>query len=125
MICRKLATGWRSCLMAAALLSLAGCSSPGEPGLKVIVGGRLEPGLDQEPIPRSVVVIQDGKIRAAGPQASTPVPKGAETIDGSGKLIQPMPYNATIAPGNPANLMIRDAESGAPERIMQDGDWVQ
>lgn len=107
-------------------LVLAGCAEPAtEPGLKAIVGGRLEASLDAEPVPFSVVVIAGGKIRAVGPQATVPVPKGAETIPAKGKLIRPMPYTATIAEGGPANLMVFDAESGTPERVMQDGDWVQ
>ena len=104
----------------------AGCGGGGsEPGLKAIVGGRLEPSLDAEPIPYSVVVIADGKIRAAGAQSTTPVPKGAETIDAKGKVIQPMPYTGKVAAGEPADLMIRDAETFAPDRLMRDGEWVQ
>ena len=61
---------------------------------------------------------------AAGPQATTPVPKGAETIDAKGKVIQPMPYTGKIAAGEPADLMIRDAESYAPDRLMRDGEWI-
>jgi imidazolonepropionase-like amidohydrolase len=93
--------------------------------LKAIVGGRLEASLDAEPIEFSVVVIAEGKIRAAGPQASTPVPKGAETISAKGLVIQPMPYTGKIAPGEPADLMLRNAESFAPDRLMRDGEWVQ
>ncbi len=98
---------------------------PNEGGGIAIVGARLEPSLDAEPIPYSVVVVRDGKIVAAGPQASTPVPKGTETVKGAGMVIQPSPYTAKIAPGEPANLLLRDAESGRPGRIMQDGEWIQ
>ena len=114
------------CLVIGFALFLAGCGGgAGEPGLKAIVGGRLEPSLDAEPIPYSIIVIANGKIRAAGPQATTPVPKGAETIAAKGKVIQPMPYTGKIAAGEPADLMIRDAETYAPERLMRDGEWVQ
>ncbi len=105
---------------------LTGCAEPGaEPGLKAIVGGSVEPALDAERIPYAIVVIAAGKIRDIGPQASTPVPKGAETIAAKGKLIRPMPYDAKLAPGSPADLMIFDAETGAPERIMKAGEWVE
>ena len=116
----------RCILVFAAALFLLGCATPPiEPGLKAIVGGRLEPSLDAEPIPYSVVVIANGRIRDAGPQATTPVPKGAETIDAKGKVIQPLPYTGKIAPGEPADLMLRDAETFAPDRLMRDGEWVQ
>ena len=112
-------------LLALALL-LTGCAEPGvEPGLKAIVGCSLEPSLDAEPIPYAVIVIAGGKIRAIGPQATTPVPKGAATISGKGKLLRPMPYDAKLAPGSPADLFVFDAATGAPERIMRDGEWVR
>lgn len=105
---------------------LTGCAEPPtEPGLKALVGGRLEPSLDAEPIPYSVVVIADGKIRAFGPQATTPVPKGAETIATKGSVIRPMPYDAVIAEGSPANLLLFNAESGQPEGVMQNGEWLR
>jgi imidazolonepropionase-like amidohydrolase len=70
-------------------------------------------------------VIAGGKIRAAGSQASTPVPKGAETINGKGKVVRPMPYTGSIKEGEPASFMIFDAETGTPEGIMRDGEWVR
>jgi hypothetical protein len=107
-------------------LLLCGCAEPAvESGFVAIVGGRLEPSLDAEPIPYSVIVIAAGKIRAIGSQATTPVPKGAETINAKGKLIRPMPYDATLAPGSPADLMMFDAETGAPDSIMKDGEWAR
>jgi dihydroorotase-like cyclic amidohydrolase len=113
-------------LLLVLMLVLAGCAEPGvEPGLKAIVGGSVETSLDAERIPYAVIVIAGGKIRAIGPQATTPVPKGAETIAAKGKLVRPMPYDAKLAVGSAANLMLFDAETGAPERIMQGGDWVQ
>lgn len=115
----------RLLLLACALFCAACSTAPTEPGLKAIVGGRLEASLDAEPIEYSVVVIADGKIRAAGPQASTPVPKGAETISAKGMVIQPMPYTGRIAAGEPADLMLRDAETQAPDRLMRDGEWIQ
>lgn len=112
-------------LLALALL-LAGCAEPAvEPGLKAIVGGRLEPSLDAEAIPYAVVVIAAGKIRAVGPQATTPVPKGAETIAAKGKLIRPVPYDGKLAPGASADLVLLDAETRVQERIMREGEWVR
>jgi hypothetical protein len=111
------------CLLA---VLLCGCAEPEvEPGLKAIVGGRIEPSLESEPIPFGIIVIAGGKIRAIGPQASTPVPKGAETIAAKGKLLRPMPYDAKLVEGSPANLMMFDAATGAPDSIMSDGEWVR
>jgi hypothetical protein len=105
-----------SCLCA---LALSGCTSPEESGVKVIVGARLEA------IPYSVIVIANGKITAAGPQAEVPVPKGAEITRGTGKVVKPEPAGARIAPGEPADLEIQDAETGSVEKVMRDGAWVK
>ncbi len=110
----------------ALLLLLTACAEPGtEPGLKALVGGRLEASLGSEPVPYSVIVIGSGKIRAMGPQQTVPVPKGAETISTKGKIVRPMPQDGAIRVGEPANLMIVDAETGAPDEVMQDGSWVR
>jgi imidazolonepropionase-like amidohydrolase len=53
-------------------------------------GARLIDGTGRPPIDDAVVVVRDGRIAAAGPRASTPVPRGVRLIDVSG---------ATIAPG--------------------------
>ena len=50
---------------------LAGCTSPKESGVKAIVGAKLIAGPGREPVDYSVVVIEGGKIRDAGPQSST------------------------------------------------------
>jgi hypothetical protein len=46
-------------------------------------------------------------------------------FSGSGKLITPIPGSALIAPGEPADLVLSDAASGARERIMHDGEWLK
>jgi hypothetical protein len=96
-------------------VALAACVSPRESGVKVIVGARLG-GIDY-----SVIVVANGKIQAAGPQATTPVPKGAEITSGLGMTIEPASGSGEIAPGQPANLVLK----GATERIMRNGEWVQ
>jgi hypothetical protein len=107
-------------------LVLGACSEPAaEPGVKALVGGRLEASLDAAPVEYSVVVIAGGKIRAAGTQAEVPVPKGSETINAKGMVIRPMPYTAAIKEGEPANLMVSDAETGEPQGIMSNGEWVR
>ena len=111
--------------LAIAALLLVGCSRSGEPGRLALVGARVEPSLDAEPIPDAVIVVAAGKIQAIGPRGSTDVPSDAETLDAKGRLIRPMPYNATLEPGAPANLMAFDAATGAPQGVMQDGEWVR
>src|SRR5207249_3073216 len=74
-------------LSLALLLGMCACTSPESSGIQVIVGARLEPGPSQPAIEHSVIVISDGKIQAIGPQASVPVPKGAEVVRGTGKLV--------------------------------------
>ena len=120
---------WILTLVAAMLL--AGCSGSGERvsagdggSMLAIVGARLEPSLEAEPIEYSVVVVQDGKFQAVGPQATTPVPKDAKTMQGAGLTISPSPYNATIAVGEPANLTLQETDTGTPRGIMSNGEWV-
>ena len=103
---------------------LASCGPASSP-VKVIVGAQLDPGHDNPRLEHSVIVIRDGKFQAVGPQQSTPVPKGAQMISGSGKLITPVPSSALIAPGEPADLVLRDAATKSAEMIMHDGEWLK
>lgn len=100
---------------------LAGCVNPEDSGMRVIVGAKLEAGDGQSPIEYSVVVVKDGKFQAVGPQATTPVPIGAEITRGNGMTIEPAPGGNPIAVGRPANLVLK----GDHERIMRSGAWVQ
>jgi hypothetical protein len=102
-------------LVIAGCLSLAACVAPQESDVKVIVGARLGN------IDYSVVVVANGKIQAAGSQATTPVPKGAEITRGLGMTIERAPDGGPIEPGQPANLVLK----GATERVMRNGEWVQ
>ncbi len=54
-----------------------------------IVGGRLIDGTGKPAIENAVVILKDGKIAAAGPAASTPVPEGAQVVDAHGKSVLP------------------------------------
>jgi imidazolonepropionase-like amidohydrolase len=54
-----------------------------------IVGGRLIDGTGKPAIENSVVILKDGKITAAGPAQTTPVPEGAQVIDAHGKSVLP------------------------------------
>ena len=105
---------------------LASCGSPaGSSPVKVIVGAQLDPGHDNPRLEYSVIVIRDGKFEAVGPEASIPVPKGAQIIAGKGKLVTPAPSSALIAAGEPADLVLRDAATNSAEKIMHDGEWLK
>lgn len=105
---------------------LSSCGSPSAPSdVKVIVGAQLDPGHDRPSLEHSVIVIRDGKFEAVGPQASTPVPKGAQITSGMGKLITPAPSTAVIAAGEPADLVLRNAATKSAEKIMHDGEWLK
>ncbi|MDH4109514.1 MAG: amidohydrolase family protein [Gammaproteobacteria bacterium] len=58
-------------------------------GPVAFVNGMLLDGYEAEPIHRAVVVVDDGRIVAAGPAHSTPVPAGAQLVDIGGKTILP------------------------------------
>ena len=94
-----------------AALSLTACS-PQTSGVKVIVGAKL--GV----IDYSVVVIENGKITAAGPQSQIPVPKGSAITNGIGMTLQPDPD--PIEPGHQANLILK----GQTTKKMHNGEWT-
>lgn len=112
-------------ILAALGVLLVSCGTASQSPVKVIVGAQLDPGRDQPRLEHSVIVIRDGKFQAVGSQASTPVPKGAEMISGSGKLVTPIPSSATIAAGGPADLVLRDAATQSAEMIMHNGEWLK
>jgi hypothetical protein len=94
-------------------ITLAGCTSPDASGVKAIVGAKLGA------IDYSVVVIEGGKITAAGPQSAVPVPKGSAITNGIGMTIEP--DGDSIEAGHPANLILK----GATDRKMHNGEWVR
>jgi hypothetical protein len=101
-------------------LLLGGCTSPDASGIKVIVGAKLvNPA--HEPIDYSVIVIEGGKITAAGPQSSVPVPKGSAITRGIGMTVEPESAGDSVEPGRPANLILK---GGGADRKMHDGEWV-
>jgi imidazolonepropionase-like amidohydrolase len=57
--------------------------------LSAIVGGTLIDGLGGEPIRSGVVVIEDGRIIAAGSERNIAIPANAKRFDASGRIILP------------------------------------
>lgn len=58
-------------------------------GTVALVGATLIDGTGAPPVRDATVVVAHGAIVRAGPRASTPVPRGARTIDVAGKTIMP------------------------------------
>lgn len=76
-----------------ALTIVAAASDPAAAQPTAFVGGRLIDGMGRL-IESGTVVIDGGKITAAGPAASTPVPSGAVRVDVKGKTLMPGLVNA-------------------------------
>ena len=55
----------------------------------VIQGGTLIDGLGGAPLVNSVIVIENERITAVGPQGQVDIPAGAEIVDASGKWVLP------------------------------------
>jgi len=82
-------SGLLSALAASCVAGGEGAPAAREPGAPLaLVGARLLPVVG-EPIPQGVLVVQDGRIVALGPQATTAVPAGAVVRDVSGRVIVP------------------------------------
>ena len=106
-----------SLAMAAALL--AACSGPKIPTKIAIAGAKLLPGGGKPVIEFSIILIENGMIVEAGPQASVRMPKDYKIISGLGHQIEPLP-GGILEQGQPANLVMR----GAPRtRTMRQGVW--
>jgi imidazolonepropionase-like amidohydrolase len=71
------------------LAKVASSFSSEPAAVTAIMGGRLIDGTGRPPIEDSVVVLRGGKIVAAGPAASVPIPRGAEFVDAKGKSVLP------------------------------------
>jgi imidazolonepropionase-like amidohydrolase len=57
--------------------------------VKVFTGARIFDGSGGAVIEKGTIVVEDGKIAAAGPSNKVKAPKGAQTIDLSGKTVTP------------------------------------
>jgi len=69
----------------------------------VLKGALLVDGTGRPPVQNSVLVIESGKIRAAGSAASVSIPKDADVRDVSGKTIMPALVNIHGHPGVTGN----------------------
>jgi imidazolonepropionase-like amidohydrolase len=75
---------WNALLLAATLFQ-----APAPAPTTAFVGATVLPMDSERRLEDHTVVVRDGRIVAVGPRASTPVPEGALTIDGSGRFLMP------------------------------------
>ena len=101
-------------------LLLAGCAAP-EMSRVAIVGANLNPGPGKAAVPDSIVIVNGQRIEAAGPQATTPMPKNARIIRAYGGVVRPF-AGEEIVPGAPADLTLIH---GTEVRVMKNGEWQQ
>ncbi len=62
---------------------------PEETGTYAIVGATLVSGTDSAPIQDSIVVIQNGRVKAAGPRTSVKLPRGTRVMEATGQTLLP------------------------------------
>ena len=73
----------------AELVDITSRTKPLAEGRLALVGATLVDATGAPAVPNATVVIDNGRIAAAGPSVSTPVPPGARRIDVAGKTIIP------------------------------------
>ena len=85
-----------------------------------IIGTRVYPAPDAEPIDNATVLVRDGRIVAVGAADAVDVPDGAERIDGTGRalvagywnshvhLISPVLIQAASRPADELAAHVRD-----------------
>jgi imidazolonepropionase-like amidohydrolase len=56
-------------------------------GAFAIAGATLIDGVSQSPTPDAVVIVQGDRIAAAGPRATTPIPRDMWVVDGRGRTV--------------------------------------
>ena len=76
-------------LLPVSLLAILASLNAAAGAVTVILGAKLIDGAGGAPVEDSIVVVENGRIRAAGPRAKVPVPKDSTRIDASGKIIIP------------------------------------
>ncbi|MDX2179121.1 MAG: hypothetical protein SFV18_05975 [Bryobacteraceae bacterium] len=99
--------------LALAALALAACDRPENARIQVLIGAALD-GVSGP----SVVIVEDGKFRAAGPQTHVPIPPDSVKVDTSGYRLR----GPSIVPGAEATFELVDG-NGRVARRMQAGQW--
>ena len=80
----------RALLAVGFLAACGGSAAPSaEPADLAIIGAQLIDGTGGDPVADSVILIDDGRVRAAGPSDAVDVPDGTEVVDATGKTVIP------------------------------------
>lgn len=92
----------------------------------MLIGGTTVVSAGAQPIEDSIVLIAGSKIQAVGTRKEVDVPKATDRTDLTGEWIVPA-AGATIAPGEPANLMILkhppNGNTSDATAMIVDGEW--
>ena len=98
---------------AAAASLLIGCDSAQVADTALsLINGTLIDGTGVDAVPNAAVVIQNGRILAAGPQAQVEIPTNANIIDVLGKTILPGFINAHVHAAYSARMLKAWAKGG-------------
>ena len=86
----------KSIIAVSVAVGLAGVISQAQApsSARAFTGARLFDGTDRAPIDNATIVVQNGRIVAAGPAASVTIPSGAERVSLTGKTVIPGLINA-------------------------------
>jgi imidazolonepropionase-like amidohydrolase len=78
----------------ALLLSIDAALAAAQAPVRAFTGATLIDGTDRAPTPNATIIVRGGRIVAAGPSSSTPIPAGAERTTLDGKTVIPGLVNA-------------------------------
>ena len=124
----------RSLALGASLL-LGSCgfksSAPPAPTIRVIVGGTLIDGTGRPLIPNSLIVVENGKIVAAGAAKDLKMPENPIKTNAIGVYVTPSKMGGRLEYGAPADLFLVAGNPldnplvlTAPMRVMKAGEWT-
>ncbi len=117
------------------VFSYSGCSSepapPPAPPPKAIVGGTLIDGSPRPPQTNAAVVVENGKVVAAGPAASVTIPANAIKTNATGLYVTPGRGGLVLGYGADADIFLLSGNPldnpsllASPVRQMKAGEWT-
>lgn len=98
---------------------------------KVILGGTLIDGTGRAPIPDSLIIVENGKVVAAGAAKDLKIPENHIKTNATGAYVTPSTMGGRLEYGAPADLFLVAGNPlenpmllGNPMRVMKAGEWV-